>query len=209
MAESTTKLPPWYEDAAKQIIALGQKRSQLGYVPYMGPDVAAMDPNTMAGIQGFDAMSSAFGMPAGGAASMSYLPQAQTFAGGVKGYSGFPAFEEAQNALKAKYPGIYNYLQSFSINPQTGAPGGGGTTPPPVTPPAGGGTGTPGTGSGGGGSSGGGDTNGLPGGKGLPQNVGDIISGMSRGGFTNTGGLAGIINGLKGSGWLGAGGGDD
>jgi len=206
MAESTTKLPPWYEDAAKQIIALGQKRSQLGYVPYMGPDVAAMDPNTMAGIQGFDAMSAAFGMPGGGAASASYMPQAQTFAGGVKGYSSAPAFEEAQNALKAKYPGIYNYLQSFSINPQTGAPGGGGTTTPPVTPPAGGGTGTPGTGTGGGSGSGSGTGSG---GKGLPQNVGDIISGMHSGGFTNTGGLAGIINGLKGSGWLGSGRGDD
>lgn len=204
MAETTTKLPAWYEDAAKEIIALGKKRAALGYVPYMGPDVAAMDPNTMAGIQGFDAMSAAFGMPGGGAASASYMPQAQTFAGGVKGYSSFPAFEEAQNALKAKYPGIYNYLQSFSINPQTGAAPG--TAPPPVTPPTGGGTGTPGTGTGGAGSGSGTGS----GGKGLPQNVGDIFSGMHRGGFTNTGGLAGIINGLRGSGWLGSGrGGDD
>jgi hypothetical protein len=150
MAEqkTTTTLPAWYEDAAKELIALGKKRSQLGYVPWMGPDVAALDPASLAGMQGFDAMSQAFGMPAGAAAgAQQYLPQAQEYAGGVKGYSGFPAFEEAQKALKAKYPGIYEYLQSFSI--PTGEAGTG--TPPP----SGGGSGTPPpSGGGGGGGSG-------------------------------------------------------
>jgi hypothetical protein len=118
MATETTKLPAWYEDAAKEILALGKKRASLGYTPYMGPDVAAMDPNTLAGMQGFDAMSAAFGMPAGGAAGAAYLPQAQEYAGGVKGYSSFPGFEQAQKALKAKYPGIYDYLMSFSVDPK-------------------------------------------------------------------------------------------
>ncbi len=88
--ETTTKLPAWYEDAAKDLIALGKKRSTLGYVPWMGPDVAALDPASLAGMQGFDAMSAAFGMPGNSAASaQQYLPQATNYAGGVKGYSGF------------------------------------------------------------------------------------------------------------------------
>jgi len=158
MAETKTKtqLPAWYEDAAKDLIALGKKRSTLGYVPYLGPDVAAITPQQEAGIKGYDAMSSAFGMPAGGAQALSYLPQATEFAGGVKGYSSFPGFEQSMKALKAKYPGIYDYLQSFSVNnrdtgisfeqalnPPAPSPG----TPPVISPPSGGGSGGGGSGS--------------------------------------------------------------
>jgi hypothetical protein len=108
----TVKLPAWYEDAAKEALALGRNVAGQGYTPYIGPDIAAMDPGTQAGMGGFDAMSAAFGMPTG--ASASYMPEAQTYAGGVKGYSSFPAFEQAQEALKAKFPELYAYIQSFN-----------------------------------------------------------------------------------------------
>lgn len=108
----TTKLPQWYEDAAKNVINFGQNVASGGYVPFMGPDVAALSPNTKAGIQGVDAMSAAFGMPTSGGAG--YLPEEQTFAGGVKGYSSFPGFEESMNALKAKYPAMYDFLSQFN-----------------------------------------------------------------------------------------------
>lgn len=105
------KLPPWYEKAVKDMLASGKNIASGGYVPYIGPDVAAMAPQTAAGIQGTDAMSAAFGMPTSGG---SYLPQAQEFAGGVKGYSSFPGFEQSMEALKAKYPGMYEFLSQFN-----------------------------------------------------------------------------------------------
>lgn len=108
----TTKLPAWYEDAAKQVISLGQNAASGGYVPYMGPDVAALAPDTLAAIKGTDQFASAFGMPTSGGAS--YLPEAQDFAGGVKGYSSFPGFEASMEALKTKYPGMYSFLSQFN-----------------------------------------------------------------------------------------------
>jgi hypothetical protein len=106
------KLPEWYETAAKNAINFGTEISQGGYTPWIGPDVAALAPASKAGFQGVDAMSSAFGMPTG--ASSSYLPEEQTFAGGVKGYSSFPGFEEAMGALKTKYPGMYDFLSKYN-----------------------------------------------------------------------------------------------
>lgn len=107
-----TKLPAWYEDAAKDVIAKGNEVASGGYVPYIGPDVAALSDASKAGMQGIDNMSAAFGMPTSGGAS--YLPEAQTFAGGVKGYSSFPGFEQSMEALKAKYPGMYDFLSQFN-----------------------------------------------------------------------------------------------
>lgn len=105
------KLPPWYEAAVKDMLASGKNIASGGYVPYMGPDVATITPQTVAGIQGTDAMSSAFGMPT---SDGSYLPAAQEFAGGVKGYSSFPGFEQSMEALKTKYPGMYEFLSKYN-----------------------------------------------------------------------------------------------
>ena len=105
------KLPAWYETAAKDLIAAGKNVASGGYIPYIGPDVAAMSPETQAGIDGTNAMSAAFGMPTSGGG---YLPAAQTTAGGVKGYSSFPGFEESMANLKAKYPAAYEFISSFN-----------------------------------------------------------------------------------------------
>lgn len=120
-------LPKWYEDAAKQVLAKGEAAASGGYTPWIGPDVAALSPAAKAGMAGADAMSAAFGMPTG--ASASYLPEEQTFAGGVKGYSSFPGFEQAMQALKTKYPGMYEFLakynkisQGSSMNPSQVTP---------------------------------------------------------------------------------------
>lgn len=121
------KLPAWYEDAAKSAIAFSEDISKAGHVPWLGPDVAALAPQTKAGIAGTDAMSAAFGMPTSG--GNPYLPPEQEFAGGVKGYSGFGGFEEAMESLKVKYPGMYNFLSQFnkinqgeSFNPSQATP---------------------------------------------------------------------------------------
>ena len=50
-ATSEVKIPQWLEDAARENLAKAGDISQIGYVPYYGPDVAAMTPMQEAAMQ--------------------------------------------------------------------------------------------------------------------------------------------------------------
>ena len=114
-------LPKWQEQAYQQGLNMAKDVSQVGYVPYYGPDVAAFSPLQQASFQGTDLMAGAFGMPTTG--GQAYMPQAETFAGGVQGYSSAPIYEQSKAALAAKAPAQAQYLASFGIDPVTGAVG--------------------------------------------------------------------------------------
>ena len=112
-------IPAWLEQAAQRNIAKAEDISQTGFVPYMGPDVAAFSPMQQAAFQGTNQMAQAFGM--GGADPMAGMPQAQQFAGGVQGYSAYPLYSQSLANLQATAPGQFAPLQAPFINPQTGA----------------------------------------------------------------------------------------
>jgi hypothetical protein len=112
-------IPAWLEDAAKRNIAKAEGISQTGFVPYMGPDVAAFSPMQMSAMQGTGAASSAFGL--GGGDPMAGMPQPQQFAGGMQGYSSYPLYSQALSNLQAAAPGQYAALQAPFMNPVTGA----------------------------------------------------------------------------------------
>lgn len=117
--KTTVELPRWMEDAFKKGLSMGEAKAKMGYVPSIGPDVAAFNDQQIAGMQGASDFMTAFGMgPQQDIAGS--LPIPQTFAGGIKGYSSFPVFEEMKAALEQKYPGLAKYLASFSIDPITG-----------------------------------------------------------------------------------------
>lgn len=118
---TSTQIPEYITDASKANLALADKLSNVGYTPYYGPDVAAMSPMQQASIQGTDQMAGAFGMPTTG--GQQYLPEPTTFAGGVQGYSSAPLFEQAQMNLQQYRPAQAQYMDSFFMNPQTGAAG--------------------------------------------------------------------------------------
>jgi hypothetical protein len=122
-----TKIPEWLEEAARANIARGNEVANLGPVPYYGPDVAAFTPMQEASFQNTGQAANAFGMAGGGMSGMEGMPQAQTFAGGVRGYSSAPMYEEALAQLEAKAPGQYAAIRSMFIDPQTGE---GGYQPP-------------------------------------------------------------------------------
>ena len=122
-----TKIPAWLEEAARANIARGNEVANLGPVPYYGPDVAALSPMQEASFQNTGQAANAFGMAGGGMSGMEGMPQAQTFAGGVRGYSSAPLYEEALAQLEAKAPGQYAAIRSMFIDPQTGE---GGYQPP-------------------------------------------------------------------------------
>ena len=117
---TSVEIPEYIQEAAKRNLTKAERISQLGYVPYYGPDVAAFTPLQEAAFGNVAGQAGAFGLttPAGGA--MSGMPAAQEFAGGVRGYSSAPMFEQAQAELAARRPAQKSYIDSFFIDPFSG-----------------------------------------------------------------------------------------
>lgn len=98
-----TEIPEWAEEATIANLGRAEQAQQVGYMPYMGPDLAAFNPaQTQAMQQTIDA-AQAFGLAAP-SAPLQGMPQPQEFAGGMMGYSSFPLFEQAQMELAARNP---------------------------------------------------------------------------------------------------------
>lgn len=113
---SQVQIPPYIEEASKQNLARANEISQLGYTPYYGPDVAAFTPMQEAAFQGTNQAASAFGMP-----SVDYsMPQATEYAGGIRGYSSAPMYEQSMGALQTNAPAQYDFIRSMFINPVSG-----------------------------------------------------------------------------------------
>src|SRR6056297_1584856 len=88
---SSTQIPPWIQQPAQRAIDRGERIAEIGYTPYMGPDVAAMSAPQMDGMRNTQSAANAFGFNASD--PMAGMPAPQTFAGGVQGYSSFPLYE--------------------------------------------------------------------------------------------------------------------
>ena len=112
------ELPKYMEDATKQAIKASQQAASIGYVPYMGPDVAAMTPMQMAAFDSTNAAASAYGLPT---ASSTGLPTATTYSNGMQGYSSYPMYQQAVEDFAKMYPGQYEAIMAMFVNPQTGA----------------------------------------------------------------------------------------
>lgn len=126
------KIPKWLEGAARDNIAKANEIAKIGYVPYYGPDVAAFSPMQEAAFANTGAAANAFGMAGGGTG----MPEPQTFAGGMRGYSSAPLYEESLAALAANRPGQYDAINNMFIDPLTGgAMNGGGAGPGQPAPP--------------------------------------------------------------------------
>lgn len=118
---SKVEIPAWLEDPSRRAIQRGEDISQIGYVPYMGPDVAAFTPMQNAAFQNTNDAAAAFGMSAPQSTGM---PQAQTFAGGVQGYSSYPGFQQSVDRFEAARPGQAQAMNAMFIDPFTGRPSG-------------------------------------------------------------------------------------
>jgi len=115
-----TEIPAYIEDAAKSNLALADKISNIGYTPYYGADVAAFSPMQDAAFQNTQDAASAFGMNTGAG---QFAPEATEFAGGVRGYSSAPMFEQSVENLAQLRPAQSQYMDTFFMNPQTGDAG--------------------------------------------------------------------------------------
>ena len=122
---SSVEIPEYIEEAARRNLAKAEDISQIGYVPYYGPDVAAFTPFQEAGFQQTADVASAFGVGPQMSQTdiMGGMPAATEFAGGVRGYSSAPLYEQAVDALAAKRPAQAQFIESFFIDPVTGQVG--------------------------------------------------------------------------------------
>lgn len=117
----TTKqeIPAWLEAPSIRAIQRGEDIARIGYVPFYGPDIAALTPMQTSAMQNAANAAAAFGLAAPTDA-MAGMPVAQDFAGGVRGYSSQPLYQQSLDALQAARPGQFDYLNGFFINPITG-----------------------------------------------------------------------------------------
>ena len=115
------EIPQWLEDAARANMARGEHVASIGYTPYYGPDVAALTPMQEAAMANTGQAAGAFGLSGGGMTGTEGMPQAQTFANGVRGYSSAPLYQQSVDALQQNAPGQYEAIRGMFIDPVTGA----------------------------------------------------------------------------------------
>ena len=122
-SEQRTTLPRFQETAIQQ--GMKQAGDVATYMdtpmPMYGPQVAAFSPLELAGFQSTDAMAGAFGMPTTG--GQQYMPEAQTYEGGIQGYSARPLVDQMMSQFEAERPAQAAYRASFGIDPVTGEVG--------------------------------------------------------------------------------------
>ena len=117
---STVQIPGYIEDAAKRNLSQAEQISQIGYVPYYGPDVAALTPMQESAMQNTAAAASAFGLGAPTGQGVTGMPAATEYAGGIRGYSSAPLYEQSLEQLAANRPGQKSLIDSFFADPMTG-----------------------------------------------------------------------------------------
>ncbi len=122
-ATSQVQVPQWLNDAAQGNVAKANEMAKIGSVDYRGPDVAAFTPMQQAAFQNTSDAASAFGLAS--SPGMAGMPTAQTFAGGVQGYSSAPIYDQAKAEMQRLNPAQYAAINAPFINSVTGAQPGG------------------------------------------------------------------------------------
>ena len=116
---SKVELFPGQKELIDYVAGKGKTISQLPYAPYSGPDVAAFTPAQKAAMMSAARGAEAYGLIEPGSASevvYGGIPQAQTFAGGVSGYSSFPLFSQAVAEIENTTPGYMDmYRQLYPV----------------------------------------------------------------------------------------------
>lgn len=108
---------PYAKAALNKAMAVGNQ----GYTPYMGTDVALPDA-LLDSWQGTANRNATFNTPGEAAPDIRAGMPLQT-QNGVQGLSSYSGYQNQLEQLKANYPGLYKYIQSFAIDPVTGLPG--------------------------------------------------------------------------------------
>lgn len=115
-----TEVPAYIEEAGKLALESAKQVQEMGYIPYMGPEIAAISESERALNRNVGSMASAFGLQ--GPAPLSMGDAEVMTAGGVSGYSSYPAYMQAIQRLQEQRPDQYAYLAGMGrFDPITGA----------------------------------------------------------------------------------------
>lgn len=118
-SKSSTEIPDWFRGPAEYMLNQSVDQSQVGYMPYAGPEVAALDPAQIASMQNTNNAANAFGMQS----AMPNIQPATDFGGGIWGYSSLPLYNQQMDWMQENRPGQLDYYNSFFIDPVTGQSG--------------------------------------------------------------------------------------
>jgi len=119
---SQVEIPAYLENASKKSLNRAEQVQDIGYMPYMGADVAAFTQPQQQAMQANLDAGAAFGLVDPGMSAMDGMPQAEDF-GGVQGYSSFPMYQMAVDDLKASRPGQVAAYDKMYVDPVTGEGG--------------------------------------------------------------------------------------
>lgn len=124
-----TEIPAYMEEAGQFALEKAKQIDALGKLPYMGPEVAAVNPYEQALARNVGGMASAFGLEAPAALDMGGMETVTQ--GGLTGYSSYPAYMASMERLKEQRPDQYEYFAKMTgFDPITGAA----IAPPAPTP---------------------------------------------------------------------------
>jgi hypothetical protein len=128
---SSVEIPEYIEKAAQRNLNKAERISQLGYVPYYGPDVAAFTPMQQASFQNTADVAGAFGMgaPMSQQDIMGGMGAPTQYANGLSGYSSAPIYQQSLDELARQRPAQKSYMDSFFIDPYSGSYG---SNAPPI-----------------------------------------------------------------------------
>lgn len=114
-----TKVPEYIEEAGKLALERAKQIQGMGYIPYMGPEVAVVNPYERAAAANVGSMASAFGMQAPVGLNMGGMPTVTQ--GGMTGYTSYPTYMSSLERLKETRPEMYEYLSGLGkFDPITG-----------------------------------------------------------------------------------------
>jgi len=126
---SQVEIPSWIQQPSIRNMARAESLQKVGYMPYMGPDVAGLTSPQQQAMQANIDAASAFGLVDPGMSATDGMPQTSQF-GGISGYSSYPMYEEAVDKFetaKPKQAAAYNNLfvkeQSNGYRPPGTMPG--------------------------------------------------------------------------------------
>jgi hypothetical protein len=114
--DQSVKIPKFVEDVAQRNLARAEAAQKIDYTPYQGPEIAAFNPMQMQAMQSQADTAAAFGMAPAGMNAMQGMPQTQTFAGGVQGYSSVPLYEQALAEAARLDPASYKQREQLFVS---------------------------------------------------------------------------------------------
>lgn len=120
-ASSSSGINPKFLPYALDALDRAEQVGNQGYTPYMGMDVALPDSVINSWQQTAD-RNAAFNTPGQAAQDIrSQMPL--TSQNGIQGLSSYAGYQDQLAQLQKNYPGMYDYIKSFAIDPVTGKPG--------------------------------------------------------------------------------------